>query len=108
MNQFVMRPEIASFQDLRGKKIVVDAPDTAYGLLAYKVLAVKGIKRDEYGVVSAGGCPQRLAAMRADALNAVAMLNLPCNLISVKEGYKSFGAAVDAIGSYQADGIWAM
>lgn len=106
MNQFVVRPEITSFQDLRGK-IVVDAPDTACALLAYKVLALKGIKRDEYGVMSAGGCRQRLAAMRADAVNA-AMLNLSGNLLAVKEGHKSFGAAVDTIGSYQADGIWAM
>ena len=81
MNQFVVRPEITSFQDLRGKKIVVDAPDTAYALLAYKVLALKGIKRDDYGVASAGGCPRRLAAMRADAVSAAAMLNLPCNLL---------------------------
>jgi ABC-type nitrate/sulfonate/bicarbonate transport system substrate-binding protein len=108
MNQFVVRPEIASFQDLRGKKIVVDAPNTAYALLAYKVLALNGITREEYGVVPAGGCPQRLAAMRADATNAAAMLNLPCNFLAIKEGYKSFGWAVDMVGPYQADGIWAM
>ena len=71
--------------------------------LAHKALDLNGIKREEYGVVSAGGCPQRLAAMRADAVNAAAMLNLRCNLIAVKEGYKSFGAAVDTLGSYQAD-----
>ena len=106
MNEFVVRPEISSFADLRGKKVVVDAPDTAYALLAYKVLALEGIARDQYGVTPAGGCPQRLAAMKADPLNAAAMLNLPCNLLAVKEGFKSFGAAVDKVGPYQADGVW--
>src|SRR6266545_3885422 len=45
MNEFVVRPEITSSDDLRGQKVVVDAPNTAFALLAYKVLALKGIER---------------------------------------------------------------
>lgn len=39
MNEFFVQPGIASFADLKGKTIVVDAPDTAYALQAKKAPA---------------------------------------------------------------------
>src|SRR5207244_13655131 len=89
MNEFMVRPEINSFADLRGKKVVVDAPNTAYALLAYKILALNGVRRDEFGVLPAGGCPQRLAALKAEAISADAMLNLACHLLAMRDGYRS-------------------
>ena len=38
MNEFFVQPEIKSFADLRGRTLVVDAPDTAYALQAKKIL----------------------------------------------------------------------
>src|SRR5579871_843044 len=32
MNEFIVQPEIGSFADLKGKTVIVDAPDTAYAL----------------------------------------------------------------------------
>src|SRR5262249_27749161 len=37
MNEFFVQPEIKSFADLRGRTLVVDAPDTAYALQAKKI-----------------------------------------------------------------------
>ena len=37
-NRIFVQPEINGYGDLRGKTVVVDAPNTAYALLLYKVL----------------------------------------------------------------------
>src|SRR5262249_30738794 len=38
-NHIFVQPEINAYPDLRGKTVVVDAPNTAYALLLYKALA---------------------------------------------------------------------
>ena len=43
MLSLFVRPEIKSYDDIRGKAVVVDAPDTAYALVLYKMLALKGV-----------------------------------------------------------------
>ena len=43
MNEFFVQPDIASFADLGGRTIVVDAPDTAYALQAKKLLLQHGL-----------------------------------------------------------------
>jgi ABC-type nitrate/sulfonate/bicarbonate transport system substrate-binding protein len=106
--ELMVRPEINSFADLRGKTAVVDAPNTAYALIMYKMLEMKGLKRSEYKVLPAGGCPQRLDAMRKDPVNAFSMLYPPCTVLAEKEGFRSFGAGVDVVGPYQASGIFVM
>jgi ABC-type nitrate/sulfonate/bicarbonate transport system substrate-binding protein len=108
MNELIVRPEINSYEDIRGKTAVVDAPNTAYALLLYKMLALKGLHKGDYAVWPAGGCTQRLDAMRQETTRVAAMMNPPCNLIAAKEGYRSFGRATDVIGNYQADGAWVM
>ncbi len=108
-NHLFVRPEVKSYQDLRGKAVVVDAPNTAYAFLAYKMLELKGLHRDEdYAIVPIGGCVKRLPAMQADPRNATAMLNPPCSLVAAKDGFHDLGSAVDVVGPYQADGIWVM
>src|SRR5262245_9516148 len=108
MNELIVRPEIKSYDDIRAKTVVVDAPNTAYAFLLYKMLALKGLGRADYAVLPAGGCTQRLKAMREDAARVAAMMNPPCNLLAAKDGYGSFGRATDVVGAYQADGIWVM
>ena len=49
-NSLFVQPEIRSYEDLRGKTMAVDAVDTAFALLLYKMLDLKGIKRSEYEV----------------------------------------------------------
>ena len=47
MNELVVRPEIADYADLRGKTMVVDATNTAYALLLYKMLSLKGLQKQD-------------------------------------------------------------
>lgn len=106
MNQLMARPEIRAYEDLRGKTVLVDAPDTAYAFQLYKMLEINGVKRGDYTVVSKGGTAQRLTALKEDKAYAATMLNLPWNIAGEKAGFHSLGNAVEALGPYQGTGIW--
>jgi ABC-type nitrate/sulfonate/bicarbonate transport system substrate-binding protein len=108
LNEMIVRPEINSYADIRGKTVVVDAPNTAFALILYKMLALNGVKKHEYSVFPAGACSFRLNAMRADPTRVTAMMNPPCSTLAKKGGYRSFGFGTAAIGPYLADGHWVM
>ena len=108
LNELIVRPEIKSYAEIRGKTVVVDAPNTAFALILYKMLDLKGIKKGEYGIHPAGACSFRLNAMRADPSRVAAMMNPPCSTIAKREGFSSFGMGTDVIGPYLADGHWVM
>jgi hypothetical protein len=103
-----VRPEIKSYDDIRGKAVVVDSPDTAYALVLYKMLALKGLKKNDYGVFQGGDCMRRFNGIRNDPNNVAVLLNFPCNVLADREGYPNWGSAAEALGAYQADGIWVM
>jgi len=108
MNNLFVQPEINSYNDLRGKVMAVDAVDTAFALLMYKMLDVKGIKRSEYEVKAVGGTPQRYAAMAKDKTYAASILGLPFSVSAKRGGLKDFGSAVSVVGPYQSDGGWVL
>ena len=107
LNLFV-RPEIKSYDDIRGKAVVVDSPDTAYAFVLYKMLDLKGVKKGEYGLFQGGDCMRRFNGIRSDPNNVAVLLNFPCNVLADREGYPNWGSAAEALGAYQADGIWVM
>ncbi len=101
-NHLFVQPEIGAYQDLRGKAVVVDAPDTAFALQLYKMLKLNGLDKGDYAVRSVGGTVRRLEAMLHDKTAAAAMLNLPFSLRARRAGLKDMGNAVAAIGPYLA------
>jgi ABC-type nitrate/sulfonate/bicarbonate transport system substrate-binding protein len=108
-NRIFVQPEINSYADLRGRSVVVDAPNTAFALLLYKVLKDNGLNKGDYTVRPVGGTPARLEAMTKDKANAAAgVLNPPFTFRAREAGLKDMGAAAKAIGSYQSDGAFAM
>src|SRR5262249_57636703 len=77
MNEFFVQPDIKSFADLRGRVLVVDAPDTAYALQAKKILLQHGLKEGvDYTVKPVGAGAFRFKAMQESRDNAPAILNL--------------------------------
>jgi ABC-type nitrate/sulfonate/bicarbonate transport system substrate-binding protein len=109
MNEFFVQPEITSFADLRGRTIVVDAPDTAYALLAKKILAQHGLKQGaDYTVKPVGAGVYRFKAMLDDKSNAGGILNLPFTVQAEQAGLKSLGRTVDLLGPYQAAGAFTL
>ena len=108
-NRIFVQPEIGSYADLRGKPVVVDAPNTAFALLLYKVLKDAGLNKGDYTVRPVGGTPARLEAMTKDkASAAAAVLGPPFSFRAAQAGLKDMGAAAKAVGSYQSDGAFVM
>jgi ABC-type nitrate/sulfonate/bicarbonate transport system substrate-binding protein len=108
-NRIFVQPEINGYADLRGKAVVVDAPNTAYALLLYKVLKDHGLNKGDYVVRPVGGTTARLEAMTKDKANAAAGVLSPPFIFRAREaGLKDMGAAAAAIGAYQAGGAFVM
>ena len=108
-NEFYVQPEIKNFADMRGRILVVDAPDTAYALLAKKMLLQHGLREGaHYQVKPIGRGSMRLQALAEDKQNAGAILNLPYSIQAEKLGLKSLGRPVDVLGPYQAGGVFVM
>lgn len=109
MNEFMVRPEIAAFADVRGKVLAVDAPNTAYALVAKKILKNNGLLEGrDYTVRAVGGTAQRSAAIAADPSLAGGMVNLPFSITVREKGVKSLGRSRDLIGPYQGSGAFVM
>jgi ABC-type nitrate/sulfonate/bicarbonate transport system substrate-binding protein len=109
MNEFIVQPGIASFADLKGRTIIVDAPDTAYALQAKKLLLKYGLHDGaDYTVRPVGAVVYRYKALVEDRANAGGVLNLPFNIEAEAHGLKSLGRLIDLLGPYQAAGAFAM
>ena len=107
-NRIFVQPEINAYAELRGKTVVVDAPNTAYALLLYKVLKDSGLNKGDYVVKPVGGTTARLDVMTKDKANAAGVLNPPFSFRAKEAGLKDMGAAAKAIGAYQAGGAFVM
>jgi ABC-type nitrate/sulfonate/bicarbonate transport system substrate-binding protein len=107
-NELFVQPDIASVEQLRGKTLAVDAPDTAYALQARKILLDRGLKPGDYRLNVVGGTFQRIKAMQDDRSNTASMLNPPFSLQAKDAGLKSLGSVSQLIGPYQASGGFAM
>src|SRR6185369_314770 len=108
MNELFVQPDIASIDQLRGRTLIVDAPNTAYALQAKKILKDRGLQAGDYTVKQVGGTFQRIEAMRADRSNSASTLNPPYSLQAVQSGLRSLGKVRDLLGPYQASGAFAM
>jgi len=109
MNEFFVQGYVRSFADLRGRKLVVDAPNTAYAIQAKKILLKHGLKDGtDYTVVPVGRGELRLKAMAENRDYAAAVLNLPFTIQAEQLGMKSLGNTVDILGPYQANGAFAL
>ena len=109
MNELFVQPEIEAIEGIRGKRLIVDAPDTAFALQAYKILADHGLVRDkDYEVKPVGRGELRIAAMQADKNNSAAILNLPYSLDARRLGLRSLGDTTNFVGPYQAGSAFVM
>jgi ABC-type nitrate/sulfonate/bicarbonate transport system substrate-binding protein len=109
MNEFFVQPDIGSFADLKGRTVVVDAPDTAYALQAKKILLKAGLHEGaDYTVKPVGAGVYRYKALVEDKANAGGILNLPFTVEAEERGLKSLGRTVDLLGPYQAAGAFAL
>ncbi len=104
-----MQPYVNSVADLRGRIVIVDAPNTAYALQLKKVLLMNGLKEAaDYKVQPLGATFLRLRALRENRDYAASTLNPPFSLDAAAAGMKSLGRMVDLIGPYQGTGAFVL
>jgi len=108
MNQLIVQPEINTAADMRGKVLIVDAPNTAYALQAMKALSLAGVKPGEYSLKVIGGTGLRFKAMQSNKEYSASTLNPPFSIQALDLKMNSLGWLVDLAGPYQASGMFAM
>jgi ABC-type nitrate/sulfonate/bicarbonate transport system substrate-binding protein len=108
MNDFFVRPEIKRLADMRGRVLVVDAPNTAYAVLARKILKDAGLADGkDYTLRPIGGTQARTASLNTPDGGGT-MLNPPWSYIAQRAGAQSLGSTRALYGPYQASGVFVM
>jgi ABC-type nitrate/sulfonate/bicarbonate transport system substrate-binding protein len=102
-NKLVVQPSITSYADLRGKTLGVDAPDTAFALVAYEMLQRNGLNPGDYKVQPVGATQSRLDALKDGKID-FAMLNLPFNIFAQRAGLAILDDPKQVIADYQSTG----
>ena len=98
----IARPEIKNFEAIKGKTVAVDALQSGYGFVLYRVLADHGLRLNEdYSVIAVGAGPQRLVAMNEQRAVA-AVLDFPEDIAAKAMGYNVLADGTEALGSYEA------
>jgi ABC-type nitrate/sulfonate/bicarbonate transport system substrate-binding protein len=107
-NALYAKPEIRDWADLRGKTLIVDAPNTAYAVVGYKMLEMNGLPRGSYTVRPTGGTFARYELMFNDPTAHASMLNPPFSLQAEDRGLKRLASVTEVVGPYLGNAGWAM
>ncbi len=103
----MVRPEIADWDDLRGKPLAVDAVDTAYALVLRRVLQAHGLELDrDYTFVAEGATKERFESLASRATYA-AVLNPPWDQRAEDAGMKRMGDHRQVLSDYPG-GVYAV
>ena len=98
----VVRPDIKSFSDLKGKTLSVDARTTGYAFALFEMLARNGLNEGDYSIERVGGTVQRWNALR-DKKQSGTLLSTPFNLLAQEEHFIELAKATEVIGPYQGN-----
>ena len=108
MNELLVRPDIRQAADMRGRTLVVDAPNTAYALIGRKILKNAGLSDGkDYKLNPLGGSQTRTMALD-NPNGAATILNPPWSYIAKERGARSLGRTLDLYGAYQATGVFVL
>jgi len=96
-----VRPEIKQWSDLRGKKLAVDAVDTAFALVLRKILLAKNLdfSRGDYELLAVGSTPLRLESMKRGETFA-AILTPPVDTQASAAGMVRFGDSSEVLPNF--------
>lgn len=103
-----VRPEIRNWSDLRGKKLAVDAVDTAFALVLRRILLAHGLdlKRGDYELVAVGATGRRLESMQRGETFA-GIINAPWDVKAIDAGMVRLGDSAEVLPNYP-DSIFAV
>jgi NitT/TauT family transport system substrate-binding protein len=92
----VVRPEINSAADLRGKVFAVSSFGNTQAILTEKHLQHLGLKKGEYQLLAMGATPARIAAMEKNIAQG-SLMPPPSNVQLENRGYRILGNTAEII-----------
>ena len=96
----IVKPEIASFADLKGRLLGLSLPVDTISISMRKLLALKGLGDGDYRVKELVGTPVRFECLKRGECDGVP-LGQPDDLIALTEGYRRLGLSTEAVSSFQ-------
>ena len=106
MNSLMVRPEIKSYADIKGKTVAVDALKSGYGIVLYQILKDRGHLElgKDFQTISVGNTDKRLEAMHQGKAVA-AIVGAPQDMAAERDGFKFLADAAKELGSYQGSAL---
>lgn len=96
----IVRPEIASYADLRGKTIALSVAADTISITTRKLLAKHGVRDGEFKVKQLVGTPVRFACLKSGECAGVP-LGQPADITAVKDGFRRLGDTTEAVVNFQ-------
>jgi ABC-type nitrate/sulfonate/bicarbonate transport system substrate-binding protein len=108
---FVVRPEIESWEDLKGQKLALDALATGFAFVLYRMLDNAGLTSDDYEMVSVGATPNRWEAVQKGEYAGTLLIE-PFTGMARGAGYRVMESSLETFEHYPgqmfgADRDWA-
>jgi ABC-type nitrate/sulfonate/bicarbonate transport system substrate-binding protein len=98
--RLLAQPDIKTYAGMKGKTLGVDAANTGYALVAYKLLAMNGIAAADYKIERSGGTLARVNLMMQGKIASTAVTT-PLDIVPLAKGYTMLGDTTRDIGPYQ-------
>jgi len=92
----VVRPEIGSTADLKGKVFAVSSFGNTQAILTEKHLQHLGLKKGEYRLLAMGATPARIAALEKNLAQG-SLMPLPTNVQLENKGYRLLGNTAEIV-----------
>jgi NitT/TauT family transport system substrate-binding protein len=92
----VVRPEIQSPADLKGKVFAVSSFGNTQAILTEKHLQHFGLKKGEYQLLALGATPSRIAAIEKNIVQG-SLMPLPANVLMENRGYRIMGNTAEIL-----------
>jgi ABC-type nitrate/sulfonate/bicarbonate transport system substrate-binding protein len=96
----IVRPEIKSYADLRGKVIALSVAVDTISITTSKLLAMHGVKDGDFKVRQLVGTPVRYACLKSGECAGVP-LGQPTDIEAVQAGFNRLGDTTEAVGQFQ-------
>lgn len=95
----VAKPEVRAYTDLKGKLIGVAAENGSITLSIRKLLAMNGLRKEDFRARFVDGTSARLNCLTAGDCDAVP-LGQPQDFVAMRRGYRLLGHSTDAVPEY--------
>ncbi|HEY4135995.1 MAG TPA: ABC transporter substrate-binding protein [Alphaproteobacteria bacterium] len=101
LNSLVVKPEVMTYQDMRGRKMGVDTLTSGYAFVLYRLLERNDLRRGvDYKVVPLGGPVERFAALKEGRIDGT-LLSAPNDTEATELNFTILAEPSDLVGGYE-------